>query len=82
MEGLQTGEKVLAVPTDAVMEGSPRYVFIATDSGTFKKKDVTVRRTFGNRLEITQGLTEGDTIVVKGAFILKSELNKKSLAEE
>jgi cobalt-zinc-cadmium efflux system membrane fusion protein len=82
MEGLKTAEKVLAVPADAVMEGSPRYVFVSADSGTFKRKDVTVGRTFGNMVEITQGLNEGDAIVVKGAFTLKSELNKKSLAEE
>ncbi|MCG6536391.1 MAG: efflux RND transporter periplasmic adaptor subunit, partial [Syntrophales bacterium LBB04] len=82
MEGVKAVEKMLAVPADAVMEGSSRSVFVAIDPGTFRRKDVTVGRTFGNMVEITQGLSEGEAIVVKGAFTLKSELNKKSLAEE
>ena len=76
MEGLKSGEKIIAVPADAVMEGGARYVFLAVGPDTFKKKEVTVGRTFGAMVEISQGLTEGETVVVKGAFTLKSELNK------
>jgi membrane fusion protein, heavy metal efflux system len=76
-------EKLLAVPEEAVcMEGPSRYVFVVSGPDRFKKRDVTVGRTLGKVVETTGGLKEGDEVVVKGAFILKSELNKKSLTEE
>ena len=76
-------EKLRAIPEEAIlMEGPGRYVFIAEGAHRFKKRVVTPGRTLGKVVEITNGLKEGDEVVVKGAFILKSELNKKSLTEE
>lgn len=75
--------KLLAVPEEAVLgEGPARYVFVARGDGKFKKTDVAVGKTLGKVIEITGGLKEGDEIVVKGAFVLKSEMNKKALTEE
>ena len=74
---------LLAVPEEAVLgEGTARYVFVARGEGRFRKTDVTAGKTLGKLIEITGGLKEGDDIVVKGAFVLKSEMNKKSLTEE
>jgi cobalt-zinc-cadmium efflux system membrane fusion protein len=75
--------KLLAVPEEAIQgEGPARYAFMALGDGKFKKIDVTVGKTLGKIVEITGGLKEGDEIVVKGGFILKSEINKKALVEE
>ena len=76
-------EKVLTVPESAVLiEGSTRYVFVQIGPDRFKKRDITVGRTVGNKMEVTSGLKEGDPVVTKGAFTLKSELKKEELAEE
>lgn len=76
-------EKVLVVSEGAVLiEGSTRYVFVQVGPDRFKKRDITIGRTFSKRMEVTAGLKEGDPVVIKGAFTLKSELKKEELAEE
>jgi len=75
--------KIMAVPETAVLlEGSMRYVFVQVDPEKFKRRDITILRTFGKRVEVIEGLKEAETIVAKGAFILKSEMKKEELAEE
>ncbi len=76
-------EKVTAVPQEAVlMDGEARYVFVQTAPDRFKRKDIKVGRTFGKKIEVIEGLKEGDTVVGKGSFVLKSELKKEELAGE
>ncbi|MCL4536266.1 MAG: efflux RND transporter periplasmic adaptor subunit [Nitrospirae bacterium] len=76
-------EKAIAVPQDAVlMDGEVRYVFVQTAPDRFKRKDIKVGRTFGKKIEVIEGLKEGDTVVGKGSFVLKSELKKEELAGE
>lgn len=76
-------EQLIAVPEEAVLiDGTKRYVFIQTAPDKFKRRDIEAGRTFGNRLEVTSGLKEGETVAVKGAFILKSELKKGELVDE
>lgn len=76
-------ERVIAVPQEAVlMDGEARYVFMQTAPDRFKRRDIKVGRTFGKRIEVTEGLKEGDVIVTKGSFVLKSELKKEELAGE
>ena len=76
-------EKVIAIPEEAILlEGTTRYVFVQVSPDKFKRKDITTGRTFGKKLEVVEGLKEGDTIAVKGVFILKSELKKESLEAE
>ena len=76
-------ERLIAVPEEAVLvDGTKRYVFVQTAPDKFKRRDIEVGRTLGKRLEVASGLKEGETIAVKGAFILKSELKKESLEAE
>src|SRR4030042_1248094 len=76
-------EKALTVPESAVLiEGSTRYVFVQAGPDRFKKRDITVGRTLGKKMEVVSGLKEGDPVVTKGAFTLKSELKKEGLTEE
>jgi len=76
-------DRLIAVPEEAVLiDGAKRYVFVQVSPGKFKKRDIEAGRTLGRRLEVTAGLKEGETVAVKGAFILKSELKKESLEAE
>lgn len=76
-------EKVIAIPEEAILlEGTTRYVFVQISPDKFKRKDITAGRAFGKKLEVIEGLKEGDVVAVKGVFILKSELKKESLEAE
>jgi cobalt-zinc-cadmium efflux system membrane fusion protein len=75
-------QKIIAVPEGAVLlEGSARYVFVQVDPERFRRREITALRTFGKKVEVIEGLKEGETIVTKGAFTLKSEMKKEELAE-
>ena len=74
---------IIAVPVEAVLvDGSDRYVFLRVGKGKFAQTDVVLGRSLGKKVEVTQGLREGDMLVVKGAFPIKSELKKMSLKAE
>ncbi len=76
-------QKIIAVPEGAVLlDGSTRYVFVQVDPEKFKRREITILRTFGKKVEVIEGLKEGEAIVSKGAFTLKSEMKKEELAEE
>lgn len=77
------GEKTLAVPEGAVfIDGPAHYVFVQTASTKFNRKDIKIGRTLGKKIEILEGLKEGDPVVTKGTFTLKSELKKEALGVE
>jgi membrane fusion protein, heavy metal efflux system len=76
-------ERIIAVPEEAVVvDGTSTYVFIQTAPDKFKKREIEAGRTLGDRLEVASGLKEGETVAVKGSFILKSELKKGELVDE
>ncbi len=76
-------ERLLAVPEAAVLiDGSKRYVFIQTAPDKFRLREIEAGRTLGSRFEVTRGIQEGESVAVRGAFILKSELKKGELVDE
>jgi len=81
-KGAQT-QKAIMIPEEAVfLDGSRNYVFIQTAPEKFEMREIAAGRTLGNRLEVIRGLKQGETVAVKGAFILKSELKKGELVDE
>ena len=76
-------ESLIAVPDEAVFfDGTERYVFIKVTPDTFVKRAVKMGRTFGRQFELTEGVREGESVVVKGVFPLKAELKKEALGDE
>jgi len=76
-------EQLITVPEEAVfLDGSKNYVFIQTAPEKFEMREIAVGRTLGKRLEVISGLTKGEPVAIKGAFILKSELKKGELVDE
>lgn len=66
---------VLMVPESAVQrERDRRFVFVQRDAHTFESRNVTLAESNGEVVKIVDGLQEGEPIVVKGAYVLKSEL--------
>lgn len=75
---LQTdGQTVLAVPAAAVQRvGEEWVVFTPNGEGTFNVRRIGRGRDLGGEVEVAQGLSASDTVVVEGAFLLKAEAEK------
>jgi Cu(I)/Ag(I) efflux system membrane fusion protein len=68
-----TGQDVLTVPRDAVIDtGLQQHVFVATGD-RFEPRPVTLGVQLADRVEIRSGLQEGERIVAAGVFLLDSE---------
>jgi cobalt-zinc-cadmium efflux system membrane fusion protein len=76
-------ERVLVVPIDAVatIDGQ-QVVFVPADEpGTFRTQVVRLGRRAGGLYEVREGLSEGASLAITGAFTLKSVLKSGELAE-
>jgi cobalt-zinc-cadmium efflux system membrane fusion protein len=66
---------VLTVPETAVQrEREKQYVFVRLDDETFEARDVKLGVSNGDVVTVLEGLRQGEQVVTKGGFILKSEL--------
>jgi RND family efflux transporter MFP subunit len=67
------GEDVITVPRDAVVDtGMQQHVFVAVGN-TFEPRTVTLGAHLADRVEIREGLHEGEQVVAAGVFLLDSE---------
>ena len=77
----RAGEPQLVVPGEAViMTGERNAVIVARDDGGFDVANVTVGTESGGKVAILSGLTEGQSIVLSGQFLIDSEASLKSTA--
>jgi membrane fusion protein, copper/silver efflux system len=66
----------LTIPRSAVLiTGERALAFLKRPDGAFEPHQVTVGRTTDERLEILEGLTEGDTVVASATFLVDAESN-------
>jgi membrane fusion protein, copper/silver efflux system len=73
-------DTVLSVPRSAVLAtGERNFVFVRSAEGQFVPHPVTLGAATDTRVEIHQGLKEGDTIVTSGTFLVDAESNLGSL---
>lgn len=67
------GPDAITVPRDAVVDtGFQQHVFVAAGD-RFEPRTVTVGAQLADRVEIRDGLREGERVVVSGVFLLDSE---------
>lgn len=70
----------LTVPVGAVIDsGKEQRVYVERSVGVFEPREVRVGLRFGERVEIVQGLSEGERVVSSGAFLVDSESRLKSV---
>jgi cobalt-zinc-cadmium efflux system membrane fusion protein len=75
--------KTIVLPEEAIFVGSGgKYVFVQQDKSSFVVRPVTVSEATGKKLEVIEGLREGEVVVVKGVFALKAEMKKEALGHE
>lgn len=84
------GSALITIPETAVVtDGELRYVFVEVGPRVFERREVEIASLAppgsatpsGTRVAVRSGLVRGDRVVVRGAFILKSELAKAGLGE-
>jgi cobalt-zinc-cadmium efflux system membrane fusion protein len=69
---------VLAVPVASVQRVRNEWcVFLPKDNGVFEIRKIGRGRDLGGEVEVLTGLKPGETIVVDGAFLLKSHAEKR-----
>lgn len=76
---------VLSIPEAAVqtVEGQTAvFMPVSGEPNTFVKRPVSVGRVVGGMLPVLSGLSERDSLVVAGSFILKAEFGKSSAEHE
>jgi cobalt-zinc-cadmium efflux system membrane fusion protein len=73
--------KAIMIPEESVIkESRQEYVFVKTSDTTFERRIVVCGISVDNMIEIKEGLREGEKVVSKGVFYLKSELKKEEIA--
>ncbi|SFN64571.1 efflux RND transporter periplasmic adaptor subunit [Dokdonella immobilis] len=73
---------VLSVPRSAVLDsGTRQLVLVETGPGRFASRDVSLGRRGGDRIEILDGLAEGELVVVSANFLIDAESNLQSALE-
>jgi len=74
-----SGEAVLAVPIDAVMDdGDRQYAFVVHDGVHFEPRLVRIGRESSDFMEILSGLSDGERVVTSANFLIDSESRLKA----
>jgi len=70
------------LPEEAVQsDGQKDFVFVPLREGLFLRRDVNVGARVDGYLKVISGLSRNDKVVVKGGFLLKSEIMKEKFGE-
>ena len=74
-----TPQPVLAVPESALLDsGSRQVVFVDKGEGRFEPRDVKPGHRGGGYVEIRDGVTEDERVVVSANFLIDAESNLKA----
>jgi Cu(I)/Ag(I) efflux system membrane fusion protein len=72
----------LMVPSEAVVDtGETRYLFVAKDGGHFEPRLVKIGARENDTVEILTGVSEGETVVTTGNFLVDSESRLRAAIE-
>jgi Cu(I)/Ag(I) efflux system membrane fusion protein len=72
----------LMVPAEAVVDtGEMHYLFVAKEGGRFEPRTVKIGAHLKDRIEILSGVTEGETVVTTGNFLIDSESRLRAAIE-
>jgi len=70
-----SAREAIAIPVDAVIrDENGSHVYVQSGRNTFRPQMVETGVEGFEQIEITQGLNEGDTVAVSGAYLLYSEI--------
>ena len=75
----QTERRQVVPITAVVREENVEHLFVRLNENTFALRPVTLGAEYGGRRVLLDGLREGDTIVIDGAFHLNNERRRRSV---
>ena len=76
-------KSTLSIPSDAVQEiDNANVVFVLTSPGHFAIRPVRTGETSAGRTPVLEGIQPGEKIVVRGSFLLRSQLLKSAIEGE
>jgi membrane fusion protein, heavy metal efflux system len=77
---LPGNDQTLAVPRNAVLEDEGRsFVFVHYQGEYYVRRPVIPGRTWATWIEIKKGLTQGQSVVDEGAFLMKSDVLRSKM---
>jgi Cu(I)/Ag(I) efflux system membrane fusion protein len=72
----------LVVPSDAVVDtGDRRYVFVAREGGRYEPRAVRIGVQADDRVQVVEGLAEGERVVTSASFLVDSESRLRAAVE-
>ena len=76
------GGDALTVPAEAVVDtGEQQYVFLARGGGRFEPRAVRVGASADRRVQVLEGLEEGESVVTTANFLVDSESRMRGALE-
>lgn len=73
------GNKVLAIPTSAVIDsGTRQVVLVRLAEGRFEPRSISLGGRSHDHVEVLNGITEGEQVVTSANFLIDSESNLKA----
>jgi membrane fusion protein, copper/silver efflux system len=73
LEARPRGE-VLSVPESAVIDtGGKKIVYVEAEPGVFEGREVVLGSRIGDRFPVLEGLSPGEKVAAKGAFLIDAE---------
>jgi membrane fusion protein, copper/silver efflux system len=74
VELVSPGEMALTVPDSAVIDsGTRQVVLVQREEGLFEPREVKLGRRSDDYVEVLQGVTEGEQVVVRANFLIDAE---------
>lgn len=81
--GKEEGSQRLAVPNSAVeSHENKKMVFVSLGNYAFQMNEIKTGEEFNGYTEVLEGIKEGEEVVTRGSFYLKSEMLKRMLTHE
>ena len=75
----RTEDAVVAIPESAVIDsGNRRIAFVSKGEGVFEPRPVVLGRRGNGFVEVRNGVTQGERIVVTGNFLIDAESNLRA----
>ncbi len=77
-----TRQVVLSIPNAAIQQVDGKDVVFVKKAGVYRMRPVQLGERNGQYTEVTAGLTDDETVVTEGSFILKAEALKATLGAD
>jgi Cu(I)/Ag(I) efflux system membrane fusion protein len=75
-------QKGVVIPTEALIDtGTAAYVFVTNEPGRFEPRRVRAGRRASGRVEISEGIHEGEAVVTTANFLIDSESRLRAALE-